>query len=275
VRRGPEKAPAEEQADSPVRIESAPEADEAGDGQSSSRRPTWRELSSGQAQVPLDESLRRSSGDSIVTGQPMLALHRTVDSASHGSSAAVLGGLTASAAATASTSANSRVHARPLCQIDPNTRKVLDLVLPGLDGKLVSIQDVDADVILLDFWGSWCKPCRTSIPHLAELQEKFGAKRLQVIGIACERPTSLKDRQDAASKAVRELGINYRVLVSSMDGTCPVQKALQIQFYPTMILLDRNGRILAREHGATDATLARTDRAIFAALRSSDTNNYE
>jgi hypothetical protein len=47
-----------------------------------------------------------------------------------------------------------------------------------------------------------------------------------------------------------------------MDGTCPVQDALQIQFYPTMILLDRQGRILWREQGATEVTLARMDRFI-------------
>jgi thiol-disulfide isomerase/thioredoxin len=203
----------------------------------------------------------------------MLAFQRTGETAARGQVATPGRGLT-SVAPTAGVSAEPR-RTKPLCQIDPNTRKVLDLVLPGLDGAMVSIQDIDADVILLDFWGSWCKPCRTSVPHLAELQERFGGKGLQVVGIACERPTSLKERQAFAFKAARELGINYRVLVSGMDGDCPVQRALQVQFYPTMIVLDRNGKILAREHGATDATLARTDRAIFAALRSSDTSHYE
>ena len=56
------------------------------------------------------------------------------------------------------------------------------------------------------------------------------------------------------------------MLVSSMDGSCPVQKALQVQFYPTMVLVDRNGRMLGREQGATDVTLARIDRAIDLAL---------
>jgi thiol-disulfide isomerase/thioredoxin len=277
TRRAPAKPAAEspvaEPADSVAPADSAMEPNDAGETQSSSRKPTWRELSHDQAQVPLDESLRRSSGDTANTGRTVLALHRTDNTATR-SRAATPGGASPLLAVTGA-AAPEHVRTRPLCQVDPSTRKVLDLVLPGLDGALVSIQDIDADVILLDFWGSWCKPCRTSIPHLAELQEQFGGKRLQVIGIACERPSSLKERQAAAAQAAKELGINYRVLLSSMDGTCPVQKALQVQFYPTMIVLDRNGRILAREHGATDATLFRTDRAIFAALRSSDTGNYE
>lgn len=61
---------------------------------------------------------------------------------------------------------------------------------------------------------------------------------------------------------MKQLGINYPVLISGMDGSCPVQDAFQIHFYPTMILLDRQGRILRREEGATDVTLARIDRFI-------------
>ena len=125
-------------------------------------------------------------------------------------------------------------------------------------------------MILLDFWGSWCAPCRKSIPHLLELQQKLAGKRFQVVGIACEKGATSQERSATAAKAAQQLGIHYPVLVSSMDGSCPVQQALQIQFYPTMILVDREGRMLAREHGATDATLPRMDRAITTALRNYD-----
>jgi hypothetical protein len=66
---------------------------------------------------------------------------------------------------------------------------------------------------------------------------------------------------------MQELGINYPVLLSSKEGSCPLQQALQIQFYPTMILLDREGKLLAREQGATEVTMSRMDRAIQTALR--------
>ena len=131
---------------------------------------------------------------------------------------------------------------------------------------MVSFHDLDSDLILLDFWGTWCRPCRKSIPHLNELQKTLGGKKLQVIGIACER-SAAKDRAAKVAASVKQLGINYPVLISSMDGTCPVQDAFQIQFYPTMILLDRQGRILRREAGATDDTLARIDRFIARNLR--------
>ena len=79
----------------------------------------------------------------------------------------------------------------------------------------------------------------------------------------------IEDRRASAAKGAKDLRISYPVLISSMDGSCPVQKVLQVQFYPTMVLVDRNGRMLGREQGATDVTLARMDRAIDLALRSS------
>jgi thiol-disulfide isomerase/thioredoxin len=157
-----------------------------------------------------------------------------------------------------------------VCRFDPSERRLVDFQLPRLDGKMVSLHDIDADVILLDFWGSWCGPCRKSIPHLAEIQERMGPKRLQVVGVACEKELSLAERQASAARAIKELGITYPVLISNKDGSCPVQQALQVLFYPTMVLIDREGRLLAREQGATDITLARMDRAIATALRSAD-----
>ncbi len=154
------------------------------------------------------------------------------------------------------------------CSIDPAERRLIDFRLPDLSGKMVSLHDIDADVILLDFWGSWCQPCRKSIPHLIELQSKLAGKRVQVIGIACENAAKPTDRQANAAQAVKDLGISYPVLLSSRDGSCPLQEALQIQFYPTMVLLSRDGRLLAREQGATDVTLPRMDRAIAMALQS-------
>jgi thiol-disulfide isomerase/thioredoxin len=154
--------------------------------------------------------------------------------------------------------------------MDPNERRIVDFRLPGLDGTMVSFHDLDADLILLDFWGSWCQQCRQSIAHLSDLQAKLGGKRLQVVGIACEKAAPFAERRAAAAGAVQQLGIDYPVLVSTLDGTCPLQRALNVQFYPTMVLIDRDGRILHTEQGATDATLGRTDRSISLALRKTD-----
>ncbi|MFI5456948.1 MAG: redoxin family protein [Isosphaerales bacterium] len=223
-----------------------------------SRRPTWRELSLKQGDVPVDESIHRAAGAAQAGEQGVITLTSASRPARPG-----LSRLLAGPRPPVDESVKQSV-----CRIDPNERRLVDFKLPDVGGKLVSLHDIDADVILLDFWGSWCAPCRKSIPHLIELQEELAGKRFQVVGIACEKGAAPQDRRASAAKAIQDLGIRYPVLLSSMDGSCPVQQALQVQFYPTMILLDREGRLLAREQGATDATLPRMDRAIALALRS-------
>jgi thiol-disulfide isomerase/thioredoxin len=156
-----------------------------------------------------------------------------------------------------------------LCQFNPDERRLVDFRLPDIEGRTVSFHDFDADLILLDFWGTWCAPCRKSIAHLIEIQRTLGGKKMQVVGIACER-TPPKDRALIVARSRNALKINYPVLISTMDGTCPVQDAFQIQFYPTLVLLDRHGRVLWREQGATDLTLARMDRFILKNLNRTD-----
>ncbi len=197
-------------------------------------RPTWRELSFNRAEVPLDESIRRAAGGATPNNKRVITLTSASEPVKPRLSRLLGGARPPLDAAVTQT----------VCQIDPAEGRLVDFQLPGLDGKMVSLHNIDADLILLDFWGSWCKQCKESIPHLGELQANWPGKRLQVVGIACEKGASIQDRRASAAKGAQDLGIKYPVLVSSMDGSCPVQKGLQIKFYPTMLLLDRNGRLL-------------------------------
>ncbi len=210
-------------------------------------RPTWGELVFKKDPIPLDESLKKTSRDVAAKGAGQTP--------NDGLKAAKL--TAASAPGLAALAAGTKVA----CQFDPEERRLVDFRLPDVRGKMVSFHDFDADLILLDFWGTWCAPCRKSVSHLIEIQQTLGGKKVQVVGIACER-TPAKDRAAIVAKSIKDLKINYTVLISTMDGSCPVQDAFQIQFYPTLVLVDRQGRILRREQGATDLTLARMDRFI-------------
>ncbi len=155
---------------------------------------------------------------------------------------------------------------RPECEYDDRLRRIIDFKLPDLNGKPVRFKEIDADLVLIDFWGTWCQPCVRSIPHLVELQKRMG-RRLVVLGIACEAETP-EAASPKVAETIRRLNVNYPVLLSSNDGSCPLQEALHIQAFPTMVLVDREGRILWRDQGATPATLARLDRIL--ALSSKD-----
>ena len=193
-------------------------------------RPTWGELAFKKEPIPLDESLQKVSRDLAVKGarggaeDGLKAAAKTAASNAHGPAALATG-------------------TKVTCQFNPEERRLVNFRLPDVQGRMVSFHDFDADLILLDFWGTWCAPCRKSVPHLIEIQQTLGGKKVQVVGIACER-TPAKDRAANVARSLKELKINYPVLISSMDGTCPVQDALQIQFYPTLVLVDRQGRIL-------------------------------
>jgi thiol-disulfide isomerase/thioredoxin len=155
---------------------------------------------------------------------------------------------------------------RAACQYDAKHQKLIDFRLPDLQGRPVRFQELDADLVLIDFWGTWCGPCLNSIPHLVELQDRFGTQRLKVVGIAYEQGPA-EGRSASLAATVRRLGINYPVLLGPSDGSCPLQAALHVQAYPTMILVDRQGRILWRDQGSTPTTLARLDRVVAAATR--------
>ncbi len=147
------------------------------------------------------------------------------------------------------------------CRFDQKLDRLIDFRLVDLQGRPTRYTDIDSDFVLLDFWGSWCEPCKESIPHFLELQKRFSTSKLQIIGVACERGP-LEGQAVTAASAARKLKITYPVLVTDADKGCPLQQAMHVQAYPTMILLDRQGRIVWRAAGATEANLARLDRVL-------------
>lgn len=155
--------------------------------------------------------------------------------------------------------------AEAACDYDPRAERLADFQLPDLDGKAFRLSEAKAELVLLDFWGSWCPPCRASIPHLISLQKRYSPEGLQVVGIAYEEGT-LAQGAGSAGKHAREAGINYPVLLGR-EQDCPVRTALGVDVYPSLVLLDRSGRILWRGKGATPDTLKGLDRAVADAIR--------
>ena len=106
-------------------------------------------------------------------------------------------------------------------------------------------------LVLLDFWGTMCVPCRDTIPHLRILQNQYGQAGLEVVGIACEGAGNFDEQSRRVQSVGQRLQINYRQLMSG-EG-CPVRSQFNIRAIPTLILLDQNGWILWRHEGALNA----------------------
>lgn len=109
-----------------------------------------------------------------------------------------------------------------------------DFTLSDINGKQVSLSDFKGKVIILDFFASWCPPCRQEVPDFVELQKRYGNGDFTVIGVALVNTNEAKDFAD-------QFGINYPVLVddgkvSSLYGP--------IRSIPTTFILDKSGKIV-------------------------------
>ena len=116
--------------------------------------------------------------------------------------------------------------------------------LSGLDGKLVKFSDFRGRVLILDFWATWCGPCRVEIPHFVELQKHYGDKGLTVIGITLD-----EQGPEVVKKFVKQLGVNYPIVI----GNEKVAEAYGgIDGIPTTFVIDRQGRIVSLHIGYDD-----------------------
>ncbi|MGZ3778309.1 MAG: redoxin domain-containing protein [Mucilaginibacter sp.] len=118
----------------------------------------------------------------------------------------------------------------------------VDFTVADTSGKAVALSDYKDKYVLLDFWASWCPPCRKSNPHLVELYKKYKGKGLNIIGVAWD-----DDTQAGWKRAITKdgLGLWPNVLNgSNTDNDIGVKYA--IHFVPTRILIDPSGKIIGR-----------------------------
>ena len=117
--------------------------------------------------------------------------------------------------------------------------------LMDVNGNLVSSDQFSGKVGVLDFWATWCPPCRAEIPGYVELQKKYAADGLVFIGVSVDEDGP--KRQALVKKFIADHGINYSILfadqgvVSAFGG---------IDAIPTTFIIDRDGRIRNKKVGA-------------------------
>ncbi len=132
-------------------------------------------------------------------------------------------------------------------------RQLVNFALNDINGEAWELKaNRKGKLVLLDFWGTWCAPCKQTMPTLKGLQNKYGGQGLEVVGIAYEREGSAQEQAHKVNEVCQKLLINYRQLLGSGDS-CVVKTQLGVRAYPTLILLDEQGNILWRHVGALDS----------------------
>ncbi len=121
-----------------------------------------------------------------------------------------------------------------------NVATAADFKLQDLDGKTVKLSDFKGKPVLIDFWATWCPPCRAAIPEIEKLHKNYGRKGLVVLGISSDQ-----GGWDAVKSFVVEYGITYRIL----KGTDDIFDSYQVRTIPMVVLLNKEGRIVKRYLG--------------------------
>jgi peroxiredoxin len=125
--------------------------------------------------------------------------------------------------------------------VSMNGQTAPDFTLETLDGKTVHLSDFKGKGVLLNFWATWCQPCKIEMPWFAELQKQYGPQGLQIVGVAMD---------DASPKEIGEfahdLGVNYPILVGKEEvGTAYGG----VQFLPATFYIGRDGKIIDKVFG--------------------------
>jgi len=125
-----------------------------------------------------------------------------------------------------------------------------DLKLKTIDGKEVLLADYKGKVVFVNFWATWCDPCRVEIPWLIAMQNKYGPKGFTVVGIAMDEegksvvaPFLDKERFDVDGQ---KLPMNYPIVLGTDEAA---DKFGGILGYPSSFLISRDGKIVAKFQG--------------------------
>ena len=111
---------------------------------------------------------------------------------------------------------------------------------PGPTGQLVKLQENLAKITIVDFWASWCRPCRVENPNLVKTYNKLKAKGLNVVGV------SLDKSKASWVKAIEDDGLQWSHVSNLQHWNEPIAKAYQVRSIPATFILDQNGKILAK-----------------------------
>jgi peroxiredoxin len=118
-------------------------------------------------------------------------------------------------------------------------RRAPEISLPDVNGNVVKLSSLQGKIVLIDFWASWCPPCRAANPRVVRLYKKYKDKGFEVYGV------SLDSKKTAWLKAIKKDKITYSQVMDDAGWYSAVAEKYGVNQIPTSFLLDRTGTIVA------------------------------
>jgi cytochrome c biogenesis protein CcmG/thiol:disulfide interchange protein DsbE len=119
--------------------------------------------------------------------------------------------------------------------------KAPNFSLPDLEGETVKFSDFKGKVVLVDFWATWCGPCKLEVPHLVDLYANYNDQGFEIIGIALDNGGA-----DVVAPFVRDNGVNYPIVIGNREVAMAFGGLTAI---PTAFLIDKSGNIVKKYVG--------------------------
>jgi thiol-disulfide isomerase/thioredoxin len=119
-----------------------------------------------------------------------------------------------------------------------------DFTLPTLSGAFLRVADLQGKVVLLNFWATWCVPCRTEMPSIEALYQRYKDRGLEVVAVNLDMLSTA-----SVEAFMQEVGVTFRV---GLDPSWSTARAYRVLGLPTTYLIDRAGNVVVREVGARD-----------------------
>ena len=131
----------------------------------------------------------------------------------------------------------------------PVDRAAPDVAFKDVEtGKPVKLADYRGKVVVVDFWATWCEPCKSEIPAYVEMQQKYGKDGLVILGVSVDTK-----KPSAVRKFAKEIGINYPVAMGVVDDVDRFETETGSDILlPTTYVVNREGRIIYRKKGTMD-----------------------
>ena len=129
---------------------------------------------------------------------------------------------------------------------DMRGKPAAGFTLTSSTGKRVSLADLKGKPVLLNFWATWCTPCKVEMPWFEEFQKKYAAQGLEVVGINEDEDVKSPEMQALIKKVLGQTGVDYTILMSDKN----VGEAYGgLDVLPATFFIDRNGKIVAQAIG--------------------------